>query len=274
MPTTRCFNSDNLISFLNATGFIFTNLQGCTHIHVHMAANKPYTTIPLSAFLQCRWLTGHSHRVRLVLYCYCTWTRNWWSGTYLDSCSNSLDFKEDLSIEVISFLCQHTWLFPTARHLRPARAVAVGPHALPGPSRRIWNTTCHHASPAYWCTRSSWFELRRRLSRVLGWQEQRFHQNRKMKSTYNLRARQEFYHDGCVHTVHKTDVRRYGWTWLPNRSVLLLCLLFWPRSSRHDQFFLKPFWQPIILDHRYACYVSRYLEAMFDSKAVLKGCHQ
>jgi DNA topoisomerase 2-associated protein PAT1 len=46
-------------------------------------------------------------------------------GAYLDSCSNSLDFREDLSIEVISFLCQHTWLFPTARHLQPARAVAV-----------------------------------------------------------------------------------------------------------------------------------------------------
>jgi hypothetical protein len=217
MSTTRCFNPDNLISFLNATGFIFTNLHGCTHVHVHMATNKPYTTIPLSAFLQCRWLTGHSHRVRLVLYCYCTWTRNWWSGAYLDSCYNSLDFREDLSIEVISFLCQHTWLFPTARHLRPARAVAVGPHALPGLSRRIWNMTCHHASPAYRCTRSSWFEFRRRLSRVMGWQEQRFHQNRKMKSTCNLRAKQEFYHDGCVHVIHKPVVRRYGWTWLPNR---------------------------------------------------------
>jgi hypothetical protein len=47
--STRCFNPDNLISFLNATGFIFTNLQGCTHVHVHMAANKPYTTITHSA---------------------------------------------------------------------------------------------------------------------------------------------------------------------------------------------------------------------------------
>jgi hypothetical protein len=33
------------------------------------------------------------------------------------------------------------------------------------------------------------FEFRRRLSRVLGWQEQRFHQKLKLKFTCNVRAK-------------------------------------------------------------------------------------
>lgn len=111
-----------------------------------------YNTLLCS--LQCGWL---SHRVSFVQYCiYKPETGQVHIQLKLFRVL-SVWFSESHKYEVISFLYhhQHTWLFPTARHFQPARAVAVGPHAPPDPSHPRCCPARLRASPVYQCTRSS-----------------------------------------------------------------------------------------------------------------------